>query len=138
MPKVPCVEYIQATSNDAALLQIRSGQADWTHNFVPNVEKAYIAKDPLHFHAFYDNTAYAQSLMFDTGQYPYSLPAFRKAVSMAIDRVKVYEARRVRLLAAGRRRRPELPVPDVGHGPGGQGRGEARSRPTTRPRPRRC
>ena len=91
MPKVPCVQYIQATSNDAALLQIRSGQADWTHNFVPNVEKAYIAKDPLHFHAFYDNTAYAQSLMFDTGQYPYSLPAYRKAVSMAIDRVKVYK-----------------------------------------------
>ena len=75
MPKAPCVQYIQATSNDAALLQIRSGQADWTHNFVPNVEKAYIAKDPLHYHAFYDNTAYAQSLMFDTGQYPYSLPA---------------------------------------------------------------
>jgi peptide/nickel transport system substrate-binding protein len=91
MPKIPCVQYIQATSNDAALLQIRSGQADWTHNFVPNVEKAYIAKDPLHYHAFYDNTAYAQSLMFDTGQYPYSLPAYRKAVSMAIDRVKVWK-----------------------------------------------
>ena len=91
MPKFRCVEYIQATSNDAALLQIRSGQADWTHNFVPNVEKAYIAKDPLHFHAFYDNTAYSQSLMFDTGKYPYSLPAFRKAVSMSIDRVKVWK-----------------------------------------------
>ena len=125
MPKVPCVQYIQATSNDAALLQIRSGQADWTHNFVPNVEKAYIAKDPLHYHAFYDNTAYAQSLMFDTGQYPYSLPAYRKAVSMAIDRVKVYEARRVRLLAARRRGRAELPLPVVVDGSVGQGRGEA-------------
>ena len=39
MPKIPCIQYIQATSNDAALLQIRSGQADWTHNFVPNVGK---------------------------------------------------------------------------------------------------
>ena len=46
-PKIACLEYIQATSNDAALLQIVSGQADWTHNFVPNVEKAYIAKNPL-------------------------------------------------------------------------------------------
>jgi peptide/nickel transport system substrate-binding protein len=88
-PKIPCVEYIQATSNDAALLQIRSGQADWTHNFVPNVEKAYIAKDPKHFHAFYATTAYPISLMFDTQQYPYSLVPFRKAVSMAIDRNKV-------------------------------------------------
>jgi peptide/nickel transport system substrate-binding protein len=90
-PKIACLQYIQATSNDAALLQIRSGQADWTHNFVPNVEKAYIAKDPKHFHAFYDNTAYAQSLMFDTQKYPYSLVPFRQAVSMAIDRTKVWK-----------------------------------------------
>ena len=88
-PKFSCLEYIQATSNDAALLQIVSGKADWTHNFVPNVEKAYIAKSPLYYHAFYDTTAYPISLMFDTGKYPYSLIAFRKAVSMAIDRQKV-------------------------------------------------
>jgi peptide/nickel transport system substrate-binding protein len=56
---------------------------------VPNVEKAYIAKDPKHFHAFYDTTAYPISLMFDTESYPYSLVPFRKAVSMAIDRQKV-------------------------------------------------
>ena len=87
--EVHCVEYIQATSNDAALLQIVGGKADWTHNFVPNVEKAYIAKSPLYYHAFYDTTAYPISLMFDTGKYPYSIIAFRKAVSMAIDRQKV-------------------------------------------------
>jgi peptide/nickel transport system substrate-binding protein len=88
-PKIRCLEYIQATSNDAALLQIVSGKADWTHNFVPNVEKAYIAKNPRYYHAFYDVTAYPISLMFDTGKYPYSLIPFRKAVSMAIDRKKV-------------------------------------------------
>ena len=88
-PKIPCLQYIQATSNDAALLQIVSGQADWTHNFVPNVEKAYIAKDRNHYHAFYATTAYPISLMFDTQKYPYSIVAFRKAVSRAIDRNKV-------------------------------------------------
>jgi peptide/nickel transport system substrate-binding protein len=88
-PKIKCLEYIQATSNDAALLQIVSGKADWTHNFVPNVEKAYIAKNPRYYHAFYDVTAYPISLMFDTAKYPYSLIPFRKAVSMAIDRKKV-------------------------------------------------
>ena len=40
-PKIPCLEYIQAASNDSALLAIQSGQVDWTHNFVPNVAKAY-------------------------------------------------------------------------------------------------
>jgi peptide/nickel transport system substrate-binding protein len=85
-PKVPCLEYVQASSNDAALALIQSGQVDWTHNFVPNVDKAYVAKDPKHFHAFYATTAYPISLVLDTTQYPFSIVAFRKALSLAIDR----------------------------------------------------
>jgi len=88
-PKVPCLEYVQAASNDAALALIQSGQVDWTHNFVPNVESAYLAKDPKHYHAFYATTAYPTSLHFDTTQYPYSIPAFRKALSLAVDRKTV-------------------------------------------------
>jgi peptide/nickel transport system substrate-binding protein len=88
-PKIPCLEYVQAASNDAALALIQSGQVDWTHNFVPNVQQAYIAKDPAHYHAFYATTAYPVSLVFDTTQYPYSLVAFRKALSLAIDRNSV-------------------------------------------------
>jgi peptide/nickel transport system substrate-binding protein len=85
-PKISCLEYTSAASNDAALLQIQSGQVDWTHNFVPNVEKAYEAKDKAHYHAFYATTAYPHSLVFDTTQYPYSIVAFRKALSLAINR----------------------------------------------------
>ena len=77
---------MQAASNDAALALIQSGQVDWTHNFVPNVEKAYESKDKAHFHSFYATTAYPVSLVFDNTQYPYSLVAFRKALSLAIDR----------------------------------------------------
>src|SRR5438046_4164157 len=89
MPRIPCVEYVQASSNDAALLLIQSGQADWTHNFVPNVESAYVAKDKAHYHSFYATTAFPHSLMLDTSQYPYSLPVLRKAISLAIDRNSV-------------------------------------------------
>jgi peptide/nickel transport system substrate-binding protein len=88
-PKVPCLEYTQASSNDAALLAIQSGQVDLTHNFVPNVAQAYSAKDPAHFHSFYATTAYPISLVLDTNQYPYSLVAFRKALSLAINRSDV-------------------------------------------------
>jgi peptide/nickel transport system substrate-binding protein len=88
-PKVPCLEYVQAASNDAALALIQSGQVDWTHNFVPNVDKAYVAKDRKHFHAFYATTAYPVSLILDTTKYPYSITAFRKALSLAIDRKTV-------------------------------------------------
>ena len=85
-PKVPCLEYVQAASNDAALLLIQSGQVDWTHNFVPNVAQAYSAKDKAHFHSFYATTAYPISLTLDSTQYPYSIVAFRKALSLAINR----------------------------------------------------
>jgi peptide/nickel transport system substrate-binding protein len=85
-PLIPCLEYVQAASNDAALALTQSGDVDWTHNFIPNVESAYVAKDPAHFHAFYATTAYPVSLVFDNTLYPYSLVAFRKALSQAIDR----------------------------------------------------
>jgi peptide/nickel transport system substrate-binding protein len=88
-PKIACIQYVQASSNDAALAQIQSGQVDWTHNFVPNVASAYESKDKAHFHSFYATTAFAQSLVFDDTQYPYSIVAFRKAVSLAIDRNSV-------------------------------------------------
>ena len=89
LPKINCLEYVQAASNDAALALSQSGAVDWTHNFVPNVATAYIAKDPKHFHAFYATAAYPISLLLDTTQYPYSLVAFRKALSLAIDRSSV-------------------------------------------------
>jgi peptide/nickel transport system substrate-binding protein len=88
-PRIACVEYVQATSNDAALLLIQSGQVDWTHNFVPNVDKAYGAKDPAHFHWFYETAAYPISVVVDDTKYPYSIVAFRKAISLAIDRKTV-------------------------------------------------
>src|SRR2546423_1015132 len=89
LPKVSCLEYVQAASNDSALALIQSGQVDWTHNFVPNVAQAYVSKDPKHFHAFYATAAYPISLLLDDTQYPYSLVAFRKALSLAIDRSSV-------------------------------------------------
>jgi peptide/nickel transport system substrate-binding protein len=85
-PKIPCLEYTQAASNDSALLAIQSGQVDWTHNFVPNIAQAYEAKDKAHYHSFYATTAYPHSLVFDATQYPYSIVAFRKALSLAINR----------------------------------------------------
>ncbi|MGZ4415094.1 MAG: ABC transporter substrate-binding protein [Gaiellaceae bacterium] len=89
VPHIPCVERIAAASNDAALVQIISGQADWTTNFVPNVEKAYIAKDPAHYHAYYATTSLPIGLFFDDTKYPNNIVAFRKALSMAVDRSKV-------------------------------------------------
>jgi peptide/nickel transport system substrate-binding protein len=85
-PLINCLEYVQASSNDSALALAQSGAVDWTHNFVPGVDKAYVSKDPKHFHAFYATTAYPIALVFDNNQYPYSIVGFRHALSLAIDR----------------------------------------------------
>ena len=89
LPKIPCIERIAAASNDAALLQIVNGDADWTHNFVPNVESAYQAKDPAHYHNAYLTTGLPIALYFDLTKYPYNIVGFRKGVSLAIDRKTV-------------------------------------------------
>jgi peptide/nickel transport system substrate-binding protein len=88
-PHIKCVERIAASSNDAALSQIVSGQADWTTNFVANVAKAYISHDPKHYHAFYSTVSLPIGLFFDDTKYPFSIVAFRKALSQAVDRNKV-------------------------------------------------
>ena len=89
LPKIPCIERIAAASNDAATLQIVNDEADWTHNFVPNVESVYQAKDPAHYHNAYLTAALPIGLFFDLTQYPYSIPGFRKAISLAINRQDV-------------------------------------------------
>ena len=88
-PKIQCVERSPRASNDAALLQQVNGDADWSHNFYPNVEVTYQAKDPAHYHNSYLTTALPVALFFDLTKYPYSLVGFRKGVSQAIDRKTV-------------------------------------------------
>jgi peptide/nickel transport system substrate-binding protein len=77
------------TDNNAALIANAKGELDQTGNFIPNCEKAYAGKDPAHFVCDYATVAPVGLWMNDL-QYPYSLPAFRKAVSNAINRQQVY------------------------------------------------
>jgi peptide/nickel transport system substrate-binding protein len=77
------------SGNDAANLAMVDGQLDWTGNFVPNIQKVYVSKDPAHFHYDYASEE-ANGLWMNDQLYPYSLPDFRKALSHAIDRQKLY------------------------------------------------
>ena len=137
-PKVPCLEYQETTSNDAALLAIQSGKVDWTHNFVPNVESAYEAKDPAHYHAFYAHDGVPGVAHVRRHAVPVQPRAAPPGDQHGDQPQRRLEARRVRLRAAHRRDRPERHLPVLGHRSGDQGAGQARSRPTTRTPPRSC
>ena len=92
-PKVPCLEYMQATSNDAALLLIQSGQVDWTHNFVPNVETAYSPRiRRTTTRSMRRRRIRSRSCSTRRSTRTASSP-FRQAISMAINRSAGLEAR---------------------------------------------
>lgn len=78
------------TDNNSALIANANGQLDQTGNFIPNCEKAYAGKNPTHFVCDY-TTVGPIGLWMNDQQYPYSLPAFRKALSYAINRQQIYK-----------------------------------------------
>jgi peptide/nickel transport system substrate-binding protein len=88
-PHFPCIERVLASSPESAVLQMASGDIDLTNNFVPNVQKAYVSRDPRHFHFFYPATMPPVGLFLDDTKYPYRLVAFRKALSRAINRDEI-------------------------------------------------
>jgi peptide/nickel transport system substrate-binding protein len=85
-PDIPCIERVLGSSGDSALLQMVNGDVDLTNNFVPNAQEAYVSHDPEHYHYFYPATSLPVGLYLDDTKYPFSLVAFRKAISLAVDR----------------------------------------------------
>lgn len=84
--KVPAL-----SSNDAALAALLRGNLDWVGLFIPKAAQAFVRHDPAHFHYFYANNTVPLALYFNDQQYPYSLPVFRKAVSMALNRQRIFK-----------------------------------------------
>ena len=87
-PHFACVERVLGSSGESALLQMVHGDVDLTNNLVPNVQKAYVSHDPEHYHYFYPATS-PIGLYLDDTKYPFSLVAFRKAISLAVDREEI-------------------------------------------------
>jgi peptide/nickel transport system substrate-binding protein len=79
---------VLALSSDNANLALIDGTLDWTGDFVPNVQKAYVARDPAHFHYLYADIS-PIGLYFNDERYPFSLPVFRAAISHAVDRARI-------------------------------------------------
>jgi peptide/nickel transport system substrate-binding protein len=74
--------------NNGANTAMEHGDLDWTGNFVADIQRAYVAKDPAHFHYYFAQTN-PLGLWFNDLKYPYSLVGFRKALSYAVDRQRI-------------------------------------------------
>jgi peptide/nickel transport system substrate-binding protein len=88
-PHFACIERVLASSTESAVVQMVNGDIDLTNNFLPNAEKMYVSHDPRHYHFFYPAATPPVGLFLDDTRYPYSLVAFRKALSRAINRGEI-------------------------------------------------
>jgi peptide/nickel transport system substrate-binding protein len=71
--------------NDQANLALASSELDWAGNFVPDIEKAWVSKNPTDFH-YYFVGGDSVMLYLNPAVKPFDNPDVRKAVSMGIDR----------------------------------------------------
>ena len=76
-------------SNDAANLATLNGENDWTANFIPDVEKTYVEKDPDNFHYWFPPFGDTVQLYVNTTKAPFDNVDVRKAISMAINRDQI-------------------------------------------------
>lgn len=84
-PAFDGLRYPAFADNDAANLAMANGEIDWAGNFVPDVEKTYVSKDPANFHYYFVGGDLV-SLTINTAIKPFDNAEVRKAVSMGINR----------------------------------------------------
>lgn len=85
---VPTLYYVSYNDNTALTTALANGDADWAQAFIPNVQSAFLDKDPEH-NVYWAAAGLAVDAMFvNTQTKPFSDPAFRQAVNLVVDRTK--------------------------------------------------
>ncbi|HUQ02944.1 MAG TPA: ABC transporter substrate-binding protein [Kofleriaceae bacterium] len=90
-PKVRSLRFLAYPSNDQANLALVEGDVDWAGNFVPAVDRTFVARDPEHHHAWSPLVGNMVLLWANTTRAPLGDERVRKALSMAIDRERLVE-----------------------------------------------
>jgi len=75
--------------NDQANLATVNGENDYAANFIPDIEKVYVAKDPANYGYWFPPFGATVMLYLNTTKKPFDDANVRKAISMAIERDKI-------------------------------------------------
>jgi peptide/nickel transport system substrate-binding protein len=90
-PAIDGLRFPAYTNNDAAMLATINGENDWAGNFINDIEKVYVAKDPEHNKYWFPAVNNDVVLFLNTTKAPFDNVEVRKAISMAIDRAKIVQ-----------------------------------------------
>jgi peptide/nickel transport system substrate-binding protein len=85
LAKVTNVYFPVYTSNTGALSALFNNQIDWTGNFIPGLQKDFVAKDPAHHH-FWEAPGSTNAFIPNLNKWPTNQLAVRKAISLAVNR----------------------------------------------------
>jgi peptide/nickel transport system substrate-binding protein len=89
-PAFKGLRYPAFADNDAANLALANGELDWAGNFVPDIEKTYVAKNPTDFHYYFIGGDCA-FLYINLSIKPFDNPDVRKAISLGINRKMIVQ-----------------------------------------------
>ncbi|MFT4284951.1 MAG: ABC transporter substrate-binding protein [Protaetiibacter sp.] len=84
--KVPGIDYTQYASQDAIVQALKSNRADWGGVVIPEVQKTFLDADPEFNRINYAANTSSLMLCVNSTVKPLDDPAFRKALSMSINR----------------------------------------------------
>jgi peptide/nickel transport system substrate-binding protein len=82
---VPTLYFVSYNDNTSLTTALANGDADWAQGFIPNIQDAYLSKDP-------DNKYWApaglgvDALWFNTTKAPFDNVALRQAMNLIVDR----------------------------------------------------
>jgi len=83
---VPTLYFVSYADNTALTTALVGGDADWAQIFIPNVQSAYIDKDPEHNIYWAPAGLGIDTLFVNTQTKPFDDVAFRQAINKVIDR----------------------------------------------------
>ena len=85
LAKVTNVYFPVYTSNTGALSALFNSQIDWTGNFIPGLQKDFVAKSPA-YHHFWEAPGSTNAFIPNLNKWPTNQMAVRKAISLAVNR----------------------------------------------------
>lgn len=88
LPKVTTVNYPAYTDNDPANLDLATGKAQWGGQFIPSIDRYYVARDKQNHHYWFPPTTNV-ALFFNLKHSVTGNKTVRQALAYAIDRAQV-------------------------------------------------
>jgi peptide/nickel transport system substrate-binding protein len=88
-PKLNSVRFVSYNGNTAALTALNAGKIDWASIFIPDIEKAYVAKNPQHHKYVNIPPGFIANLVPNLDRWPTSELPVRQAINLALDRDQI-------------------------------------------------